>query len=201
MKYRKKPVTIEAYRTDVEMDIPTLEGTMHASVGDYIITGVRGEQYPCKPDIFLETYEPAQDGDSVVSGFQWHLMADEAPEYGTKDFVVMGMRGAMYLASKFIAGEFSEYAYFYIPHRTARTRRQCSRSTPPSSVWQVTSDGCMEQEGRAMREWLFIFIFLVTLAVMDILNRREERDPIVSTLIIMILFAAAFGVYSYVPGA
>jgi hypothetical protein len=59
----------------------------------------------------------------------------------------------------------------------------------------------MEQEGRAMREWLFIFIFLVNLAVMDILNRREERDPIVSTLIIMILFAAAFGVYSYVPGA
>ena len=60
MKYRKKPVTIEAYQTDVDMDIPTLEGTMHASVGDYIITGVRGEQYPCKPDIFLETYEPAE---------------------------------------------------------------------------------------------------------------------------------------------
>ena len=52
-----------------------------------------------------------------------------------------------------------------------------------------------------MRECLFIFIFLVTLAVMDILNSREEVDPIVSTLIIMILFAAAFGVYSYVPGA
>lgn len=60
MKYRKKPVTIEAYQTDVELDIPTLEGTMHASVGDYIITGVHGEQYPCKPDIFLETYEPSE---------------------------------------------------------------------------------------------------------------------------------------------
>lgn len=63
MRYRKKPVTIDAYQTDVELDIPTLEGTMHASVGDYIITGVRGELYPCKPDIFLETYEPA-DGDA-----------------------------------------------------------------------------------------------------------------------------------------
>lgn len=61
MKYRKKPVTIDAYQTDVELDIPTLEGTMHASVGDYIITGVRGERYPCKPDIFIETYEPAED--------------------------------------------------------------------------------------------------------------------------------------------
>lgn len=39
------------------MIIPTLEGDMHASVGDYIITGVNGEQYPCKPDIFEKTYE------------------------------------------------------------------------------------------------------------------------------------------------
>lgn len=59
MKYRKKPVVIEAYQTDKELDIETLEGTMHASAGDYIITGVCGEQYPCKPDIFKQTYEPA----------------------------------------------------------------------------------------------------------------------------------------------
>lgn len=63
MKYRKKPVVIEAYQTDKELDIETLEGTMHASVGDYIITGVRGEQYPCKPDIFEQTYEPAAQPD------------------------------------------------------------------------------------------------------------------------------------------
>lgn len=63
-KYRKKPVIIEAYQTDKEMDIETLEGTMHASVGDYIITGVNGEQYPCKPDIFEKTYEPVRAFDS-----------------------------------------------------------------------------------------------------------------------------------------
>lgn len=56
-KFRKKPVVIEAYQTDKEMDIHTLEGTMHADVGDWIITGVHGEQYPCKPDIFEKTYE------------------------------------------------------------------------------------------------------------------------------------------------
>lgn len=55
-KYRKKPIIIEAFQTDKEIDIETLEGTMHASVGDYIITGVNGEQYPCKPDIFAKTY-------------------------------------------------------------------------------------------------------------------------------------------------
>lgn len=60
MKYRKKPIIVEAYRTDSPIDIETLEGAMHASPGDYIITGVNGEQYPCKPDIFEKTYEPIE---------------------------------------------------------------------------------------------------------------------------------------------
>lgn len=41
------------------IEIRTLEGTMRADVGDWIITGVKGERYPCKPDIFEATYEPA----------------------------------------------------------------------------------------------------------------------------------------------
>lgn len=60
MKFRKKPVVIEAYQIDVELDIETLEGTMHANIGDWIITGVNGEQYPCKPDIFAKTYESVE---------------------------------------------------------------------------------------------------------------------------------------------
>ena len=39
--------------------INTLEGRMHAKIGDYIIRGVKGELYPCKPDIFMQTYELA----------------------------------------------------------------------------------------------------------------------------------------------
>lgn len=86
-KYRKKPVIIEAVRWDGknvhevlefgdtsplpvwgddfkvndaagEVLIVTLEGTMTASKGDWIIRGVKGEFYPCKPDIFEATYEP-----------------------------------------------------------------------------------------------------------------------------------------------
>lgn len=76
MKYRKKPVVIEAYQTDKEMDIETLEGTMHASVGDYIITGVRGERHPCKPDIFEQTYEPAD----ATAASPWHRVEDGLPE-------------------------------------------------------------------------------------------------------------------------
>lgn len=60
-KYRKKPIVIEAYQTDKEMIIHTLEGDMKASVGDYIITGLRGEKYPCKPDIFNKTYEKVEE--------------------------------------------------------------------------------------------------------------------------------------------
>ena len=89
MKYKKKPVTIEAVRfngfTDpmfserpdwlndafknntlflreykAKLGISTLEGQMEASEGDYIIKGVDGELYACKPDIFRRTYELAQ---------------------------------------------------------------------------------------------------------------------------------------------
>jgi hypothetical protein len=41
--------------------IDTLEGTMRADVGDWVIRGVQGEHYPCKPDIFAATYGPAGD--------------------------------------------------------------------------------------------------------------------------------------------
>lgn len=87
MKYRKKPVVIEAVQwtganreeirafcthgvffTPVQQDteghttawqllIDSLEGIMYAEIGDYIIKGVNGEYYPCKPDVFEKTYE------------------------------------------------------------------------------------------------------------------------------------------------
>jgi hypothetical protein len=97
MKFRKKPVVIEAWQVHPDdgqtrelppqwlltpmiagvqkgepaagavtvrpdedgLDIHTLEGVMHAQTGDWIIRGVKGELYPCKPDIFAATYEPA----------------------------------------------------------------------------------------------------------------------------------------------
>lgn len=78
-KFRKKPVEIEAIQLtplslfeveefvggDLEVRggeviIATLEGAMRASVGDWIIRGVKGEFYPCKPDIFEQTYEAVQ---------------------------------------------------------------------------------------------------------------------------------------------
>jgi hypothetical protein len=80
-KYRKKPIVIEAVQFDPHAHpwpegvvpwthryqprdtswgfVHTLEGDMHVMAGDWIITGVNGEKYPCKPDIFEKTYEPA----------------------------------------------------------------------------------------------------------------------------------------------
>lgn len=84
--FRKRPVVIEAFQLpaagadvpdafhhwcervgfvnftsgrDETLEIQTLEGTMTAQPGDWIIKGVKGEFYPCKPDIFAATYEPA----------------------------------------------------------------------------------------------------------------------------------------------
>lgn len=78
MKFRKKPVVIDAWQYDPtkigeplpdgvhqyavgdNAYIDTLEGRMTVSPGDWVITGVKGEKYPCKPDIFLATYEAAE---------------------------------------------------------------------------------------------------------------------------------------------
>ena len=79
MKYRKKPLAVEATQwwpgkgLEDELGIKcsgplggyyidTLEGSLHLSPGDWIITGVKGERYPCKPDIFEATYEPVEEG-------------------------------------------------------------------------------------------------------------------------------------------
>ena len=87
MKYKKKPVVVEAVQfVDTEesilklselgldpvridyadedspiLKIKTLEGLMIATKGDYIIKGVQGEFYPCKPDVFAETYERTEE--------------------------------------------------------------------------------------------------------------------------------------------
>lgn len=65
-KFVKKPIVIEAYQTDKEMIVQTLEGPLRATPGDWIITGIRGEQYPCKPDVFERTYTPV-DADFAFS--------------------------------------------------------------------------------------------------------------------------------------
>jgi len=76
MKYRKKPVVIKATQWFEMGDHPavfmgelsqrprieTLEGWMFVNPGDWIITGVKGEHYPCKPDIFEMTYEAIEEG-------------------------------------------------------------------------------------------------------------------------------------------
>ena len=54
--------TILYFGTPDKLDFVTLEGKIYADVGDWIIRGVKGELYPCKPDIFKETYEPADGG-------------------------------------------------------------------------------------------------------------------------------------------
>lgn len=56
MKYRKKPIVVEAIKWTGD-NVKEISKFMEASMGDYIIKGVQGEFYPCKPDIFQKTYE------------------------------------------------------------------------------------------------------------------------------------------------
>ncbi len=57
-RYRKKPVVVDAVRLTRRVTIHTLEGEMVGEPGDWLITGVKGEQYPCKDEVFRATYEP-----------------------------------------------------------------------------------------------------------------------------------------------
>ncbi|MDW4083640.1 hypothetical protein QI275_01490 [Staphylococcus saprophyticus] len=61
VKVRKKPVIVNAEKAKETVFIDTLEGRMKAEKGDWIITGVNGEKYPVKPDIFEKTYEVLPD--------------------------------------------------------------------------------------------------------------------------------------------
>ncbi len=56
--FKKKPIVVEAVRLTRRTMIETLEGALYGEIGDWLITGVNGEQYPCKHDVFLKTYEP-----------------------------------------------------------------------------------------------------------------------------------------------
>lgn len=58
--YCKKPVVIEAERLDERVEIDTREGTIVGEPGDWLITGVEGEVYPCGDQIFRQTYEPVE---------------------------------------------------------------------------------------------------------------------------------------------
>jgi hypothetical protein len=60
-KYRKLPVIIEAVQIANTQSIETLEGTMTGNIGDWLITGVKGEQYFCNDEIFKMTYERVKD--------------------------------------------------------------------------------------------------------------------------------------------
>jgi hypothetical protein len=53
----KKPIPVYAVQIDEPFEVETLEGTMRAKKGDYLIQGVRGELYPCDKEIFEQTYE------------------------------------------------------------------------------------------------------------------------------------------------
>ena len=63
-KYRKLPIIIDAVRITERIKISTLEGVMIGNPGDWLITGVRGEQYPCKHEIFIQTYEPVGEANN-----------------------------------------------------------------------------------------------------------------------------------------
>lgn len=114
-RFTKKPVTIDAmqwtgenrkelfdfcdksYFNGDELRIQTLEGSMIASVGDYIIKGVKGEFYPCKPDIFAMTYDLAEKTSAAKS---LHNTTANGAKKNVRDIVFWGDGDTFRLISK-----------------------------------------------------------------------------------------------------
>lgn len=167
-QFTKRPVTIEAMRfpgvlvehTDemVRLDewlakhqgdrkcrlvggvlvIPTLEGEMMASAGDWIIRGVKGELYPCKPDIFEATYAPAAIGGSGLSFGE----ALDALKLGAR-VCRAGWNGkGMWLAmSGVLGGRRVDADKFWSPHNEAFARENGGSATVLPCITMKTATG------------------------------------------------------------
>lgn len=160
MKYRKKPVTIEAMqytgenfeeiqefmgeekpifaRDYVSVVIRTLEGSMKAKVGDYIIKGVKGEFYPCRKDIFEQTYEKVDPNRQTknprpidASELKRALMCD-------MDFGI------------FHAGRNGEQEVFFPQSDVLREVDDCPTIEPVKQEWIKVEDGTPEQFSSAI---------------------------------------------------
>jgi hypothetical protein len=133
-QYRKKPVTIEAVQFDglnpteikdfvgknceveiydnevtppiARIIIHTLEGDMEVSKGDFVIKGVKGEFYPCKPDIFEQTYESVEKQDSLA-------LEEAAEEYASNStgFIDMTAYRAFIAGAKWLSKQGYSFEY------------------------------------------------------------------------------------------
>ena len=150
--YRKKPVTVEAVQWTGEnhaemcefidpevfeiipregLVIHTLEGDHHASPGDYIIKGVNGEFYPCKPDIFAKTYESA----ALTPPNEWVSVEERLPTDEHPVLVFVGyadtMTGFITTSSYFCFDENPHWQWDGLVRDEQRTLFWMSLPAPP----------------------------------------------------------------------
>jgi hypothetical protein len=168
-KFRKKPVVIEAVQWFKDGDhpavvrktdphryadeglpwVPTLEGGHVVTPGDWIITGVAGEHYPCKPEIFAQTYEPA-DGVNAPAEIDrdtdGELLIDWSPSPGRMVTLSLRADGRLSYAITW-DGEKS--------HGTAQMPAGVAPTAPPSELHSILEflygaaplDGCWFGDG------------------------------------------------------
>ena len=171
VRYRKKPVVVEAVRWTGEnhaeicdfidfevfeikpkegLIIKTLEGVHHASVGDYIIKGVNGEFYPCKPDIFEKTYEKVQSEDEFESAMFARLrpvILDDGASYSICNALEKSeLQEKLNLAVSQLHGICSACKNYSSYHRKGKCRNcKFDNANPACLRWY--QDDCWEWNG------------------------------------------------------
>lgn len=177
-KFRKKPVVIEAFQLpaagdndtepflawaekvgfenwnsarDEGLDIETFEGVMRADPGDWVIKGVKGEFYPCKPDIFAATYEPADSSpryefDAPALGIAQKIMeclATAAVDGWPDDRLKAAIQCLVIEAMKWAAPEPHHNGMMHLSQELADVKRKLA------SVPRVLSDVIAERQRQA----------------------------------------------------
>jgi hypothetical protein len=160
-KYRKKPVVIEAMRftgephailewtgmhdalgsyvfwNDGKLIIRTLEGDMTADAGDWIIRGVKGELYPCKPDIFAATYEAAPCGKPLpgttairrIKGQMTRCVADENGDWQPRHLMAETDGGAITYGTWTLRRDYAAQCAILMTLAGDPDKRHCGRGT------------------------------------------------------------------------
>ena len=136
MKYVKKAIEIEAIQWngknyveisqfcdkcyfDSELKISTLEGTLEATIGDFIIKGIKGEFYPCKEDIFALTYDKVEENKNPLFTKSLHNTTSNGAKKNVKDIQFWGDGDTFKLISKAsseIEGWMKSTKAMYIEH-------------------------------------------------------------------------------------
>lgn len=162
-------VEISPHESGIYLHIKTLEGEMHASPGDYIIRGIKGEIYPCKPDIFEQSYEMVEsESECEANALEFIDLLDVFNAIRGEREYQQALWGPTEMQGKHNVTEFLVYLRDYVEEGLHIQSRIASpgaedETLPIMRKIAALAVACMEQNGIVVRDMI------------DLKKKREEH--------------------------